>query len=607
MIFLKTQMNPPVLTLQKLNLTFGGNPLFNDLDLKIIQGDKIALIGRNGSGKSTLLKIIANQIEPDDGVKYCQPGIKIAYLPQNPKFDGFSNARDYVCQSGCQPYEAESFLGFLNISPDHNLTQVSGGEARRVSLAHTLAQNADILLLDEPTNHLDLPAIEWLEDYLKSYRGALLFISHDRSFLKNVSNSMVWLDRGQLLSCQKGFVYFDTWAQQKELEDEKYFDRLNNRLKLENQWLQTGVTARRKRNQGRLRNLMELRATKQDFISQQHKSAKLPTLNASTGSKLMVELDAVNFSYDNKQIVKNLTMRILRGDRIGIIGPNGVGKTSLLRLMVGQLKPDSGAVKLGKSINLVYFDQSRSSIDGDKTLLENLCPQGADQVVIQGVAKNAAGYLKEFLFTDKQIHGSASILSGGEKNRLALAMALAQPSNFLILDEPTNDLDMDTLDLLIDFLSGYEGTLLVVSHDRDFLDQLVTSVLVCEGQGKIQEYAGGYTDYVVYQKKYKQAQEPAKESKKANTKQEADSGLPKEPQKKLTYKLQRELELLPTIIERLNAQIQDLESKLNDPKLYAQDPKQFEKLSQNLIAQKAELDQAESRWLELEMMSQELM
>lgn len=589
---------PPILALRDINLTFGGKPLFTDLSLQIVPGNRICLVGRNGSGKSTLLKIIADEIEADTGDRFLQPGIKIAYLPQDLDLPEDEQIMDYICRTtGLPHYEVEAMLGFLEMIPERLMKGLSGGERRRVLLAKTLAQNPDILLLDEPTNHLDIPAIEWLEETLNAYRGALVVISHDRAFLKKISTSTWLVDRGNLLANNKGYDDFDRWTEALLLEEERQLSKINARLRLEEDWVHRGVTARRKRNQGRLRMVREMREERRTRESSRPKQMEVTSLVNDAGSKMVIEAHNLCKSFEDKVIAKGFSTRIVRGDRIGVVGPNGSGKTTLVRLLLKQIPADEGRSRLGTNVELIYFDQMRDSLKLTDTLWENLCPGGGDQVCVGGEFRHVVSYLKGFLFNDNQIRGQVSILSGGEKNRLALAKAFTQPGNLLVLDEPTNDLDMDTLDLLQELLSDFEGTLIIVSHDRDFLDKLTTSIIAVEGNGDVQEYVGGYTDYIAQRKITKKSIAVDKGADK-----KSDSSMEKKdlkPERKVTYNEKREYESLPAKMESLTKEIKIIEGKLDDPAFYKNHPQEFVVLSNRLGAAKEELEDSELRWLEL--------
>lgn len=586
---------PPLFALRGISLSFGGKPIFSNLTLQISKGDRICLVGRNGTGKSTLLKIITGIIESDEGERFVQPGTKIAYLPQDTTFPESEKIADYICrQTNAPRYEVESLLSELSMPPERLMQGLSGGERRRIALVITLVQKPDILLLDEPTNHLDIPAIEWLEEMLKSFRGAYLVISHDRTFLEKVSNATLWLDRGNLRQNNKGYSDFERWSDFLLQEEERQLEKMDTKLRLEMDWLHRGVTARRKRNQGRLRQLNLLRQDRRTHLTNQIKELKLGSLDSQISSKMVIEAKDICKSFDDQILVNHFSTRILRGDRIGIVGANGTGKSTLLRLLVGAMKPDSGKVRLGAKIELTYFDQMRDSLKLDKTLWENLCDTGGDHVIVQGKHRHIIAYLKDFLFDEKQVRSPVAILSGGEKNRLALAKSLAQPGNVLVLDEPTNDLDMDTLDLLLDTLNDYEGTLIIVSHDRDFLDKLTTSIIAFEGNGVIEEYVGGYTDYLNQRKPKVATKQPLKpETKIPPVSQE-------KPARKFTYNEKRDHELLPQTIEKLQTEINLIEIKLDEADFYQHHQHEFVNLTARLEAAKKELDAAEFRWLELD-------
>lgn len=582
---------PPLFALRDISLSFGGNPIFADLTLQITKGDRICLVGRNGTGKSTLLKVIAEIFDVDEGTRFVQPGTKIAYLPQEMSFPESQQIADYICaQTGAPLYEVESMLSELGMQPNRVMAGLSGGEKRRIALALTLVQQPDILLLDEPTNHLDIPAIEWLEATLNSFRGAYLVISHDRAFLKKVSNSTLWLDRGHLRQHNKGYDDFDRWSDFILQDEERHLERLDTKLRQEMHWLHRGVTARRKRNQGRLKQLNLLRQERRTNLMNQVKSLKLGALDSGVSSKMVMEAINISKSFGDQILVNNFSTRIVRGDRIGIVGANGTGKSTLLKLLVKTLEPDAGRVRLGTKIELTYFDQMRDSLDPDKTLWESLCETGGDQVMVQGQHRHVMSYLRDFLFEEKQVRSPVSVLSGGEKNRLALAKCLAEPGNVIVLDEPTNDLDMDTLDLLLDTLSDYQGTLIIVSHDRDFLDKLTTSIIAFEGNGVIEEHVGGYSDYLA-QRKVSQIPKP---------KQEKTVAIQEKPIRKVTYNEKRELEVLPKTIDTLQNEIKIIESKLDQPTFYQTHQHEFVTLSARLETAKKELDTAEFRWLELD-------
>jgi ATP-binding cassette subfamily F protein uup len=585
---------PPLISLRDVSLSFGGKPLFEGLFNNITKGDKTCLVGRNGCGKSTFLKIICGQIDFDQGERFVQPGTRFSYLPQDVWLEPNQTPKEFVMQSGCEAFEAEEILDLLKMDRDRFMEGFSGGERRRVALARALVGHPDVLLLDEPTNHMDLPTIEWLEEFLSSHKGALLTISHDRTFLERVSNSCLWLDRGKLHRHNKGFKDFDVWSEQLIAEEEKHMSKMNTKLKEELHWLHRGVTARRKRNQGRLRELNILRDEKRAILSGQVGKLKMSGADTQGGSKLVIEANGISKALGGKPLIQDFSTRILRGDRIGIIGPNGAGKTTLIRLLAGVLAPDSGTVRLGKTVDLIYFDQLRDTLKPNETLWQNLCDTGGDHVTVQGQPRHVMAYLKDFLFEEKQARTPVSILSGGERNRLALAKALTRPGNMLILDEPTNDLDMDTLDLLIEMVSDYTGTLLIVSHDRDFLDKLTTSIIGLEGDGIIRECVGGYQDYV---RQYP----PQRLIPKAKSEPQEIVERPKAT-RRFTYNEKREYENLPVRMDQLMRTISDAENRLEDPAFYNNHPQEFTKVSEVLTVSKEELERAETRWLELDEM-----
>ena len=584
---------PPLISLRDISLTFGGKPLFEGLFNNISKGDKTCLVGRNGCGKSTFLKIICGQIDVDHGERFVQPGTRFSYLPQDVWLEPDQTPKQFVMQTGCEAFEADEILDLLKMDRDRLMDGFSGGERRRVALARALVGKPDVLLLDEPTNHLDLPTIEWLEAFLNGHAGALLTISHDRTFLERVSNSCLWLDRGLLHRHNQGFKDFDSWSAHLIAEEEKHISKMNTKLKEELHWLHRGVTARRKRNQGRLRELNVLREQKRAILSGQVGKLKMGGADTQGGSRMVIEASSISKTLGDKPLIQDFSTRILRGDRIGIIGPNGAGKTTLIRLLAGVLSPDTGSVRLGKTVDLIYFDQLRDTLKPNETLWHNLCDTGGDHVTVQGQPRHVMAYLKDFLFEEKQVRSPVSILSGGEKNRLALAKALTRPGNVLILDEPTNDLDMDTLDLLIEMLSDYTGTLLIVSHDRDFLDKLTTSIIGMAGDGVIHECVGGYQDYL---RQYPVQNEGGKKPD-AIPKENAER--PK-PARRFTYNEKREYEILPGKMDQLMRKISDAEVRLEDPTFYTNHPQEFLTVSQDLTRSKEELSQAENRWLELD-------
>ncbi len=598
---------PPILTIKGARLSFGTNELFTNVELYINRGDKISLVGRNGCGKSTLLKVIARDIEPDAGEIFVQPGVKVSYMPQDPDFSGYATLREVVL-SGLpehergQEYRADILIEQFDIRAAQSPEQSSGGERKKAALAKALINEPDILLLDEPTNHLDMPTIEKLEKIIADFRGAVILISHDRMFLSNTSRTTFWLDRGILRRNNKGFRYFEEWQEQvidQEIIEQKY---LNKKIEEETEWLHKGVTARRKRNQGRLRRLQQLRQERREQI-RQIGSVKLEVEEGELRSKMVIEAKHVCKAFGDREIVKDFSTRIIKGNKIGIVGPNGAGKTTLIKLLTKRLEPDSGHVRIGKNLEEAYFDQNRLTLDPKKTLWKTLCNEG-DHIFVRGSYRHVVAYLKDFLFRPDQAQCPVSALSGGEKNRLMLAVALAQPSNFLVLDEPTNDLDMDTLDLLQEVLDEYEGTILLVSHDRDFIDRVVTSVIYMPGDGSVSEHAGSYSDLL---EKLKSKIPAKKENKKEALPKKEET--PKSETKKtgrLSYNQQRLLEILPGKISELEKQIGDTEATLSDSSLYTENPEKFDALTKQLEELKAELEKSENQWLEIEMLRESI-
>ncbi len=590
--------SPPLMLLTDIRVTLGSMPLLDKAGLGVGAGERICLVGRNGSGKSTLLKIASGEIAFDGGTRFLQPGTTMRYLPQEPDLSAFADTMAYV-EDGLGPnddhYRAKYLLEQLGLTGLEKPENLSGGEARRAALARTLAPAPDLLLLDEPTNHLDLPAIEWLESELKSLSAGIVLISHDRRLLERLSRSIVWLDRGQTRRLDRGFAHFEAWRDEVLEQEEQEFHKLGRKIAREEDWLRYGVTARRKRNVKRVAGLAALRQTKRDY-NKQGEAAKMGATDAALSGKLVIVSEGLAKSYDGRPIVKDLTMRVLRGDRLGIIGPNGAGKSTLLKIFLGQEIPDAGSVKLGTNLNIVTLDQQRAALDPALTLADTLTGGKSDLVHVGEQSRHVIGYMKDFLFKPEQARTPVGTLSGGERGRLLLAAALAKPSNLLILDEPTNDLDLETLDLLQEMLSDYPGTVLVVSHDRDFLDRVVTSTLMAEGDGRWVEYAGGYSDALI------QRGEGAEQVVKAKPRQAALPQTKAEPPARLSFKQLHELKTLTAEIESLHAAISRHETTLAAPSLYAKDAKKFDAVTSELAAAQVRLATAESRWLELELL-----
>lgn len=599
-------MSAPILSLKNCLLHWGADPVLDQLELNIGANERLCLIGRNGAGKSTLLKVIAGLIEPDDGKRWVQPGIHVAYLPQEPDATGYATLKDYIVgglpeDERDQTYRADVLIDDLQVVADTAPTAASGGELRRAALARTLIAEPELLLLDEPTNHLDIHAIGWLEDYLKNWRGAMVLISHDRAFLEALSSACLWLDRGKIRRKEGGFGDFEAWQEKIFAEEAETLKKLDKVIKEETRWSVEGISARRTRNQGRLRRLHALRAERRNVI----KATGDVTISVGGGEKsgkLVIEAKNISKAYEGRTLFSGFSTRIARGDRVGIIGPNGSGKSTLLKILTGELSPDDGSVKLGTNLEPIVIDQKRAALADEMTLMDVLTGGRGEWMHIGDETRHVMTYLKEFLFDPSQARTPVSSLSGGERNRLLIAANFAKKSNLMILDEPTNDLDMDTLDLLQEVLADYQGTILLVSHDRDFLDRIVTSSIVLEGDGTVMEYAGGYSDY-----RAQRALTPAAGDTHSTdnvvsitkAKSKADRK-PEKAVKKLSYKDQRALDLLPAEVESLSMQISELEAKLSDPNLYAKDPAAFTRISDELEAKRDELDTKELQWLELE-------
>ena len=586
-------MAAPVLAFENLGLVQGSGWLFRGIDLFVGARDRLALIGRNGAGKTTLLKCLAGSIETDEGRRTMQPGTRVVMLEQDPPVAGFETLRDYALhgEAAPAPHEVEAIAGQLGIDLGRPAATASGGERRRAAIARALAQDPDVLLLDEPTNHLDLAAIEWLEDWLGRYTGAFVVISHDRTFLTRLTRSSLWLERGSLRRAEIGFGGFDAWTEAVFAEEARSAERLDARLKLEEHWLQRGVTGRRRRNQGRLAKLHEMRATRAAMLGPAG-TASLGLANDDVKTKVVIDADKVTKRFGERAIVKDFSLRITRGDRIGVVGANGAGKTTLLRLLTGELEPDEGRISRAKTLQGIMIDQQRRLLDPAKSVRDILA-DGGDWVTVREEKKHVQGYLKDFLFEPGLVDAKIGTLSGGERSRLLLAREFARRSNLLVLDEPTNDLDLETLDLLQEVIADYDGTVLIVSHDRDFLDRTVTITLGLDGSGKIDVVAGGYEDWA-----RRKASVPRAGGSGGGAVAKAKPASPK-VQTKLTYKDQRDYDLLPGRIEAIEAAIARDEAALSDPDLYARDPARFAALTQAIDKARAERDAAEERWLEL--------
>jgi ATP-binding cassette subfamily F protein uup len=599
-------MAPPLLQLKDIALTFGGTPLLAGAELSVSPGERVSLVGRNGSGKSTLLRIAAGATEPDRGTVFVQPGALVRYLPQEPDFSGFTTVRAYV-EAGLRPtddpHTARYLLDQLALSGDEDPAHLSGGEARRASLARVLAPSPDILLLDEPTNHLDLTTIEWLETELGNSRSAMVIISHDRRFLSNLTRSTVWLDRGVTRRIERGFAHFEEWRDMLLAEEEREQHKLDRKIVAEEHWMRYGVTARRKRNMRRVGELAALRERRRSHRGAAGNAA-ITTASAAPSGVLVIEADTIAKSYGDRPIVSDFSIRIQRGDRIGVVGPNGAGKTTLIGLLTGALAPDSGTVRLGANLQVATLTQHRDSLDPETTVADALTGGAGDTVMVNNTPKHVVGYMRDFLFAPEQARTPLSKLSGGERGRLMLAQVMARPSNLLVLDEPTNDLDMETLDVLEDVLADYPGTVLLISHDRDFLDRLVSGVIAPEGGGRWIEYAGGYSDMLAQRgadlrREARPAAAPKAEKSTAATPAPAT-------RKRLSFKDKHALQTLPGTIAKLQQEAAALQVRLNDPDLYVKDRTAFEKTTAALGDIQQKIATAEENWLALEIQREEL-
>lgn len=609
-------MSSLLLSITDGSVIYSGKPVFENLSFNIHENRKIALVGRNGAGKTTLMRVITGDKELDDGERWVENGISIGYLKQDIVVKEGQSVFDYIMEEidaefkAAHEYKVDIVTEKLGIDPVAMMANLSGGQLRRAGLARALVEESDILLMDEPTNHLDLEAIEWLEGYLKNYPGTLLCVSHDRTFLANVTDTVFWLDRGEVKVSPKGFAHFDEWS---EMLLEQEARELRNRKSIvaqEVEWASRGVKARRKRNVRRVEQMREMRdKLKRDESAYRRATQKVEIETPSfddKSSKVVAEFYNVSKSFERDgreiPILKKFNLRIKKGDRIGILGKNGSGKTTFLKLLIGQMEPDMGRVKLSNTAQISYFDQKRADLDYKSTIKRTLCPEGGDYLQVGDKQRHICGYIKDFMFDPTDVDKNVGILSGGEKNRLMLARVLAQPGNFLILDEPTNDLDMDTLDMLEEVLSRYEGTLFVVSHDRDFLDQTVSQILAFEGNTKVTRIIGGYSDYLAYSKKDQSKPQIAATSLPTSNKPAVtapNNNDQKKPQK-LSYKDKYELEQLPKKIDKVEGEIKALSVKLSDPDFYKTDPDAFHSATKELADQQARLERYETRWLELE-------
>ena len=594
----------PLLQMSGISLTFGGDPVFSDLDLVVQPGDRVALVGRNGSGKSTLMKVMAGLVEADMGSIVVPPGKSVGYMEQDPKMEGFATLGDFAA-SELEPgemYRVERAGEGLKFDPARAVETASGGERRRAALAKLMAEAPDLMLLDEPTNHLDIEAITWLEEELKSTRAGFVLISHDRAFLNALTRATLWVDRGQVRRQEKGFEAFEAWRDKVWDEEDQQRHKLNRLIKSESRWAVEGISARRKRNMGRVRALQDLKAERAGQIKRQGTAAMELESGPKSGRKV-VEVEGISKAFGDKVILRDFSLKVNRGDRVAFVGPNGAGKTTLLKMILGQVEPDTGTVQQGTNLEIALFDQTRDQLDGGSSLWENLTADPllgisgkADQVMVRGQPKHVVGYLKEFLFDERQARAPVRSLSGGEKARLLLARLMARSSNLLVLDEPTNDLDVETLDLLQELLDAYDGTVLLVSHDRDFLDRVATSTIAMEGNGSATVYAGGWSDYIA-QRGPMEVAGKAEKVKAAKLKPKAD---PQPAKEGLSFKEKHRLEALPEEMERLEKEIAKLQELMADPDLFTREPVKFKKATEALVERQEKLSAAEEEWLELE-------
>ena len=606
-------MAPPILKLDDIKLTFGVTPLLDGANLQVEPGDRICLVGRNGSGKSTLMKIAAGLVEAQSGEVFRHPAATIRYLEQAPDFAGYATVQAYAeagLGPGDDPYRVTYLLEHLGLTGQENPESLSGGEARRAALARVMAPEPDILMLDEPTNHLDLPTIEWLESELQQTRSALVLISHDRRFLEKVSTSTVWLDRGQSRRLNRGFAHFEEWRDKVLEEEELEQHKLGKAIEREEHWMRYGVTARRKRNMRRVGELQAMRAEYRGHKGPQGTVQATVTEGRESG-KLVIEAEAITKAYGERVIVAPFSLRVHRGDCIGFVGPNGAGKTTLLKMLTGQLEPDSGTVKLGTNLEIATLDQKREDLNPNDTLAHYLTDGRGENLLVNGELKHVTGYMKDFLFQPEQARTPIRNLSGGERARLILARILARPTNLLILDEPTNDLDIETLDLLQEIVAGFSGTVILVSHDRDFLDRTVTSTIAPvnpdQPDGRWIEYAGGYSDMMAQRKGASDEKRKAEKQEKAKAASSASAS--QEPVKakgKLSFKQKFALENLPKEMEKAQSEIAKREQRMADPELFTKDPEAFNTLAQEMSKLRDKLEDMEEEWLELEMLREEL-
>ena len=601
----------PLLQLNDISLTFGGDPIFHDLDLVVQTGDRVALVGRNGSGKSTLMKVMAGLIEADRGGRVIPPGTSVGYMEQDPDLSAYATLGDFATANldPAEGYKVDIVAEGLKFDPAVSVQSASGGERRRAALAKLLAEAPDLMLLDEPTNHLDIEAIAWLEDQLSTTRAGFVLISHDRAFLRALTRATLWIDRGQVRRQEQGFAAFEDWRDKVWADEDEARHKLDRKIKSEGRWAVEGISARRKRNQGRLRELQAMRADRASMIKRQG-TAEMALASGPKSGRRVVEATGIAKTFGDRTILRPFDLRVMRGDRVAFVGPNGAGKTTLLKLLIGEMEPDQGTVTLGTGLEMAVFDQNRAKLDPDMTLWDSLASDPAmgvsgkaDQILVRGQPKHVVGYLKEFLFDERQARAPVRSLSGGERARLLLAKIMARESNLLILDEPTNDLDIETLDLLQDLLGDYDGTVLLVSHDRDFLDRVATTTIAMPGDGTATTYAGGWSDYQT-QKGDTEPTSTDKPTAKQGTKP-TEKPADKPAQSGLSFTEKHRLDALPAIIERLEAEIAKLEEFLMDPDLFTKEPLKFKKATEALVERQTALAAAEEEWLTLESKAEE--
>ncbi|MEY3196699.1 MAG: transporter ATP-binding protein Uup [Pseudomonadota bacterium] len=589
----------PVYYIRNGSLSFGDKNLLSKTELYVSREDRICLIGRNGCGKSSLMKVISGAYNLDSGENYIEPGLKIGYLQQDIKNSYTGSVFSFVMEhfnNDTERYKAEMVLEQLDLDGNLEMNILSGGQFRRACLAKALIEEPDILLLDEPTNHLDIALIEWLENYIKSYPGAIICISHDRTFLGNITNKMWWLDRGVIRKADKGFKYFDEWQENILKAEEIELSKLNQKMDVEKLWLMQGVTARRKRNQGRLAQLKllreRLRSKREGLASALRKMDPL-ALQEVKKTTFIIQMEHVDFGYGKDSLLKDFSFKVEKGEKIGVIGPNGSGKSTFIKLLTGDLTQNQGKIRRGNNLDISYFDQTRSDLNPEHSLKQILCPHGGDHVhFADGTSLHVASYMKKFMFDPRELDTKASTLSGGEAARLLLAKTLIAPGNLLVLDEPTNDLDMDSLEILIEILSDYKGTAIIVSHDRDFLERIVTRTLIFKGEGKIYDIVGGYDDWTK-ENAYKPSPKPA------NTKNKPKSEITPRVTTRMSYKDQRLLEILPDQIDALEKRNKEIEEILSDPDIFKKSPDKFTSLSNELAENTQKIEELTENWLKL--------